>query len=143
MKALLTVIGLILTVPALGQASFLEVAQDVRDERGLERLVAASFGGGKHYQVKGAPFHIVDLMPTSGILSTELFIFESVNGQLALRVHVPLQSFIVMKAEAHGGTLIVSEKAQREGEWKVRFQVFPTAVAGGPPNTSLERTRGR
>jgi len=142
-KAFLALIGLLLSVPALGQDSFLEIAEDVRDERGLEKLVAASFGGGRHYEVKESPFFIADLMPTSGIPSTELFVFECINGQLALRLHVPRRSFVVMKAEVHEGKLIVSEKAQRGVEWKVRFHVLPTAGAGRPPNTSFEQTRER
>jgi hypothetical protein len=142
-KAFLALIGLMISVPARGEDSFLEIARDVRDESGFEKLVAASFGGGKHYEVKGSPFFIVDLMHTSGIPSTELFVFESINGQLALRLHVPRRSFVVMKAEAHDGTLIVSEKAHRKVEWKVCFHVLPTAAAVQPPNTSLERTRDR
>jgi hypothetical protein len=129
MKVFLTILGLMLSCPSVGQpSSLLEVAEGVRDERGLEKLVAASFGGGKHYEVKGSPFYVVDLMPTSGILSTEIFVYESLNGQLALRVHIPRQAFIVTKAELHDGTLIISEKPQRDGEWKVRLHVIPTAV---------------
>src|SRR5690349_4287576 len=131
MKGLLTVMGLMLSVPALGQTSLLEVAEEVRDASGLEKLVAASFGGGRYYEVKGAPFIVVDLMPTSGVPSTELFVFESLNGRLALRAHVPRQNFIVLKAEAQGRTLIVSEKSQREEEWRVRLHVFPAADIGG------------
>ena len=63
--------------------------------------------------------------------STELFVFESLNGRLTLRAHVPRQNFIVLKAEAQGRTLIVSEKSQREEEWRVRLHVFPAADIGG------------
>jgi len=128
MKVFLTVMGLMFSCPSLGQLSLLEVAEEVRDERGLEKLVAASFGGGKHYEVKGSPFYVVDLMPTSGILSTETFVYESIDGQLALSVHIPRQAFIVMKAELHDGTLIISEKPQGDGKWKVRLHVVPTSV---------------
>jgi hypothetical protein len=49
-----------------------------------------------------------------------------------------------MKTEVQGGTLIVSEKAQRGGEWKVRFQVFPAAAAGGRlTNRSSGRVRDK
>jgi len=129
MKGFLAILGLMLSCPSIGHpSSLLEVAEEVRDERGLENLVAASFGGGKHYQVEGSPFFVVDLMPTSGIASTEIFVYESLSGQLVLRVHTPRQAFIVSKAEFHDGMLIISEKTKRDGEWKVRLHVVPTAV---------------
>jgi hypothetical protein len=129
MKLLLAIAGLMLSCPSMAQPpSLLEVAEGVRDEGGLERLVAASFGGGKHYEVKGSPFHVVDLMPTSGILSTEIFVYESLNGQLKLRIHIPRQAFVVTKAELQGNTLIISEKPQRGGDWKVRLHLVPTAA---------------
>jgi hypothetical protein len=126
MKVLLVIASLMLTGTAAAQPALLEAAAAVRDEGGLERLVAASFGGGKHYGLKGSPFFVADLMCTSGIISTEIFVYEVLDGQLALRVHIPCRGFLVTKAEFVGGALVISEKSQREGKWKEALRVMPT-----------------
>ncbi len=125
MKALLAVQAFSRSFPAAAEGSFVTIAEEVRDEAGLQKLVSASFGGGRYYQVEKSRFFVVDLMPTSGVPSTELFIFESMDNQLVLRVHVPRKAFVEMRAELHDGVLIVSEKAQGQKEWQARLHVLP------------------
>lgn len=89
MKALRLALALALSPPVLGQLSSAEFAAGVHDEKGIQQLVATAFGGGRHYMASESPFHVAELMPTSGLFTTELFVFESIGGQLALRAHVP------------------------------------------------------
>jgi hypothetical protein len=142
MKALYLVLAFALSSQALAQPSRAEFAAGVHDEKGIQQLVAMAFGGGHHYEVRGSPFHIAQLMPTSGVFTTELFVFESVGGKLALRAHVPTELNLAMKAEFLDGMLVISERHYRSKDaWKVRFYMAPTLAppGGRPPNTSLNR----
>lgn len=135
-KLLCLVLAIALSGPVFGQVSSAEFAAGVHDEKGLQQLVAMAFGGGRHYVVSDSPFHIAELMPTSGLFTTELFVFESIRGQLALRAHVPTQLNLAMKAEFRDGMLVISERLHNSKDaWKVRFHVAP--------NKSLEPTPGR
>jgi hypothetical protein len=95
----------------------------------LAELAKASFGGGRYYRVATSQFYVADLMPTSGVFSTELFIYESVAGSLVLRLHVPRQINLEMKAELGNGQLVVSDRHYREkGAWQIRFHLAPTSA---------------
>jgi hypothetical protein len=132
MKALRLILAIVLSAPVLGQSSRAEIAAGVHDEKGMQQLVATAIGGGRHYVVSGSPFHIAELVPTSGLFTTEVFVFESIRGQLALRAHVPTQLNLVMKAEFLDGMLVISERLHSsENAWKVRFYVAPTAASPG------------
>ena len=101
MIALHLVLAFALSGPVFGQPSTADVASGVRDEKGLQQLVVMAFGGGHHYAVSDSPFHIAQLMPTSGLYTTELFVFESRphNSKSAWKVRF----LVAPAAAAHGG----------------------------------------
>ena len=120
-----------LAIPAYGQSSRLEIAQSVRSEVDLQRLVDSSVGGGRYFRAGESSFYVVDLMPTAGIFSVELLIFEQGASGLFLRLHVLPKFDTDMKAEIVDGVLVISEQPRRENEWKVSIRLTPTESAGG------------
>ena len=104
---------------APAQDSRLDLAKTVRHEHDLQALVESSFGGGRHYQVGESRFHVVDLQTHSGLLVSEIFIFERIGDELKFRMFLPGKISHARKAEYLDGALIVSELAQGEEEWKV------------------------
>jgi len=63
---------------ACGQPSRLEIAQSVQSEADLQRLVDTSIGGGRYFRAGDSSFYVVDLLPTSGIFTAELWILSKV-----------------------------------------------------------------
>ena len=129
----LLIAALLALLPSLAVAgSSSDLARTVTDVKGLEKLASSAFGGGSYEQVKGSRFFVADLMHTSGLFSTEIFIFEGTEDDLQLRLHLPRENSVVRKAEWSDGKPIIRERPQNKGEWKTILEFYPESPLTTP-----------
>lgn len=124
MKKLLMLTLLFICSQLSAQVSSYEVAQSVKELSDFKELINSSFGGGHYIPVKKSDYHIVDLMQTSGIYSTEYFIYKKVENKMQLVAYLPYKGFYFRRAEYLNNKLQVFGRKNHDTEWELELELI-------------------
>ena len=108
---------------ALAENPALSLARTIKSVDALEQLTELTVGGGSIYCVEESNFVIVDLMHTSGIFTSEFFVYELVEDELKFRAHLPLKRNLTRDAKIADGLLVVHEGTR--SDWNVALRLEP------------------
>ena len=119
MKIWLMILSMLFSHVAIAHNNSYQIAHTVYKVSGLKKLLDTAFGGGESYQVDQSDFYVVDLMHTSGVIATELYLFKFSDGDLKLIAYLPSKPFIIRSVKYQDGKILISETTQNPVKWKV------------------------
>ena len=129
MSKLVTLFCLLFLVSsAFAQDERIDLANTIKQERDLHKLIETSFGGGTSFRVGDSDFFVADLQITSGLTVTESYLFEAIGDELVFRAVVPAGFSKERKFEVEDGQLIISERDQDEVKWEVIFKLIQSEM---------------
>lgn len=109
MKFAVLMFLLIFCGSASADSGLKKLARNVSSVDEIPSLVSRSFGGGKHHSVEGSDYYVVDLHHTSGVSSSEYFVFRRYGGErIHLLAMLPFKSGVLREASYKDGVLVVT-----------------------------------
>ena len=123
MRYLIIILALSFCNYSRAQETSYEIAKTVVNVEQLSTLVSSAFGGGFFEKVEMSPFYFVDLQQTSGILSSEYYIYQEVKDGLKLVAYFPLEGFVSRRLEYFDGTLSVYEQVRYSDSWRLLIEL--------------------